>query len=120
MKITSNHWKMKQGDIWMASLDPAKGCEQAGYRPVLIISGDLLNTHAPVIICCPLTTSIKSYKGNLVLSPTKTNGLKTDSEIMVYHIRSLSKARLIEKIGESGPDVVNFIHKSLNLLLTAQ
>jgi len=104
----------------MASLDPVKGSEQAGYRPVLIISGNLLNTHAPIIICCPLTTSIKSYKGNLILSPTKANGLKADSEIMIYQIRSLSKARLIEKIGESGPEAVNFIHKSLNMLLTAQ
>lgn len=117
--ITSNHWKMKQGDIWMAHLEPVKGGEQAGFRPVLIISGDLLNTHAPVVICCPLSTSIKAYKGNLVLSPTPTNGLKADSEIMVYHIRSLSKGRLIEKVGEAGAEVVRFIHQSLHTLLTA-
>lgn len=60
---------MKQGEIWQANLNPSKGSEQAGFRPVVILSGNLLNQHLPVVITAPLTTRIKNYKGNPVLKP---------------------------------------------------
>jgi mRNA-degrading endonuclease toxin of MazEF toxin-antitoxin module len=61
---------------------------------VLIISGNLLNGHAPVLICCPLNTSLKHYKGNPVLEPSNHNGLKKSSEVMEMHVRSIAKERL--------------------------
>ena len=91
---------MKQAEIWMVNLNPIRGSEQAGMSPVVIISGNLLNTHAAVVIACPLTSKIKNYHGNVVLNPNKTNGLKSKSEILTFHIRSISKDRLIEKIGK--------------------
>jgi mRNA interferase MazF len=90
---------MKQRDIWYANLNPGKGSEQLGFRPVVIISGNLLNQYLPVVITCPLTTKIKNYKGNIVLEPNDENGLSEKSEIMVFHIRSVSKDRLVKKIG---------------------
>lgn len=47
----------------------------------------------------PLTTRIKRYRGNPALQPTKSNGLKAVSEMLVFHIRSVSKDRMIEKMG---------------------
>ncbi|NEN25736.1 type II toxin-antitoxin system PemK/MazF family toxin [Cryomorpha ignava] len=91
---------MRQGEIWMANLNPIRGSEQYGMRPVVIISGNLLNTHAAVIIACPLTSKIKNYHGNVILKPKKTNGLKAKSEILTFHIRSISKERLIERMGK--------------------
>jgi len=90
---------MKQAEIWFADLNPAKASEQAGYRPVVIISGNLLNTYMTIVIACPLTSKIKNYKGNIVLQPTKQNGLDQISEVLVFHIRSISKNRLVKKIG---------------------
>lgn len=90
---------MRQGEIWHANLNPTKGSEQAGFRPVVIISGNLLNTHLPVVICCPLTSKVKNYKGNLVLQPDTVNNLSAPSEIPTFHIRSLSKERLVSRIG---------------------
>jgi mRNA interferase MazF len=90
---------MKQCEIWYANLNPGKGSEQQGFRPVVIVSGNLLNQYLPVVITCPLTTKIKNYKGNVVLEPNETNGLTEKSEIMVFHIRSVSKDRLVKKIG---------------------
>ena len=109
---------MRQGEIWMAELNPVRGSEQAGYRPVVIISGDLLNTFAPVLICCPLTTSIKSYKGNVILEPTAENGLKHVSEIMVYHVRSLAENRRVERVGHVPETVVKQLHQTMQILLT--
>ena len=90
---------MKQGEIWFANLNPSKGSEQAGLRPVVIISGNLLNQHLSVVIVVPLTTKIKNYKGNPVLFPSKANGLKAESEMLVFHIRSVSKDRMVNKVG---------------------
>jgi mRNA interferase MazF len=90
---------MKQCEIWYANLNPGKGSEQQGFRPVVIISGNMLNQYLSVVIACPLTTKLKYYKGNIVLHPNEDNGLTEKSEIMVFQIRSISKDRLTKKIG---------------------
>jgi mRNA interferase MazF len=108
---------MKQGEIWYANLNPIKGQEQSGFRPVVIVSGNLLNTYLNLVICCPLTTKIKNYKGNIVLQPTKTNKLKQASEIIVFHIRSISKDRLTKKIGEITEQEIKSVKKTVNELL---
>ena len=104
---------MKQGEIWYADLNPAKGNEQTDYRPVVIISGNLLNLYLNIIIACPLTSKIKNYKGNLILKPTKKNGLDRKSEVLVFHIRSISKNRLVRKKGEIEIDEIRLIKESL-------
>lgn len=91
---------MKQGEIWYVDLSPTKGSEQSGQRPVLIISGNLLNQHLNVVIACPLTTKIKNYKGNVILKPTKNNRLTETSEVLTFHIRSISKERFLRKVGD--------------------
>ncbi|MDI1324128.1 MAG: type II toxin-antitoxin system PemK/MazF family toxin [Algoriphagus sp.] len=91
---------MRQGEIWMSDLNPSIGSEQAGRRPVVILSGNLMNRFLQVVITAPLTSKIKNYQGNPILHPNQINGLKIQSEILVFHIRSISKDRLIEKIGE--------------------
>lgn len=108
---------MKQGEIWYANLNPVEGRKQAGFRPVLIISGNLANTYAPVVVCCPLTTKLKHYKGNPVLEPTTTNGLKTTSEVMVIQIKSMAKSRLKMRIGKVPDEVVKTIKQTLQDLL---
>jgi mRNA interferase MazF len=108
---------MKQGEIWQADLNPPKRSEQAGSRPVVIISGNLLNQHLPVVIAVPLTTKIKNYKGNPLLKPSKTNGLKGESEMLVFHIRSISKDRLKKKQGNIEASELTQAIKTLNDIL---
>lgn len=109
---------MKQGEIWFANLNPTEGSEQAGFRPVLIVSGNLANTYAPVVVCCPITTKLKHYKGNPILSPNKVNGLKAPSEVMVIHIRSLAKSRLKSLIGKIHADELLLAKQTITELLT--
>ncbi len=108
---------MKQGEIWSCDLNPTKGSEQSGYRPVVIISGNVLNSYLQIVIVCPLTTKIKNYKGNVILDPNETNNLNNRSEILTFHIRSVSKARLIQKIGSISPSELTRIKKCLNEIL---
>ncbi len=108
---------MRQAEIWLADLNPVTGSEQAGMRPVVIVSGDLLNRYLPVVIVCPLTTKVKGYKGNVVLPPNTENGLKQPSEVLVFHIRSLSKERLVRRIGKISSMSLNLIKKGLDEIL---
>ena len=108
---------MKQGEIWMTNLNPTKGSEQNGVRPVIIISGNLLNDYANVVMVCPLTTSLKKYHGNLILTPNTFNGLSDISEALTLHIRSVSKDRLISKLGKIKSEELQKIKNCLNDLL---
>lgn len=108
---------MKQREIWNANLNPTKGSEQSGFRPVVIVSGNLLNQHLSVVIVIPLTTKIKRYKGNPILSPSKINKLKEESEMLVFHVRSVSKDKLVNKIGDVDPSDFNLSIKTLNEIL---
>lgn len=108
---------MRQGEIWYANLNPSKGSEQAGFRPVVIMSGNLLNQYLSVVIVVPLTTKIKNYKGNPVLKPTKANCLKSESEMLIFHIRSVSKDRLVEKFGNIESSELERAIKTLNDIL---
>ena len=90
---------MKQREIWYANLNPAMGSEQKGFRPVVIVSGNMLNKYLQIVIACPLTTKIKGYKGNVLLNPDDLNGLTKKSEVLTFHIRSISKDRMIKKLG---------------------
>lgn len=109
---------MKQGEIWYANLNPVKGSEQSGHRPVLIMSGNLLNEYLPVVICCPLTTKIKNYKGNIILEPDQENNLSQKSEVLTFHIRSVAKERLQKKIGKVSAVQIELLRKYLNEILT--
>ena len=108
---------MKQGEIWYANLNPTKGNEQAGHRPIVIISGDLMNAHLGIVICCPLTSKVKNYKGNTIITPNASNKLEHASEILTFHIHSISKDRLTKKIGVISKSELNATIKSLNEIL---
>jgi mRNA interferase MazF len=108
---------VKQGEIWYADLNPIKGSEQAGMRPVVVVSGNMLNSLISTVIAFPLTTKIKNYKGNLVLSPTVKNGLEQTSEVLIFHIRSLSKERLTKKLGSVTMDEIKQLKQGLDDIL---
>lgn len=108
---------MKQAEIWYANLSPVIGSKQKGHRPVVIISGNLMNTHLPIVIACPLSTKIKNYKGNIVLEPDNQNGLAKKSEVMTFLIRSISKERLVKKVGSISAEQLEWIKEGLDDLL---
>ncbi len=108
---------MKQGEIWFTNLDPVKGSEQSGYRPIVILSGNLLNENSRILIVAPITSKIKNYKGNPILEPNNKNGLNEISEVLIFHIRSISQDRLIKKIGEMDHSDLELAIKTLNEIL---
>lgn len=85
-----------RGEIWTANLNPTHGHEQAGNRPVLILSTNTFN-HGPadLIFVLPLTTTNRQIPFHLAVTPPE-GGLKTTSYILCDAGRSISKQRLGE------------------------
>ena len=106
-----------QKEIWMADLNPVQGSEQSGIRPVVIISGDSMNKYYSVVIICPLTTKLKSYKSCPVIQPDKLNKLKSVSQVISFQIRTIAKSRLKKRIGSIQDDLLEQIKEGVNIFL---
>lgn len=109
---------MKQKDVYIADLNPIKGSEQKGVRPIVIISGNAMNDNLEICIACPLTSNIKGYAGSVFIPKDKLNNLDQDSEAITFQIRSISKSRLLQKIGEISNSQLQEIKTKLNEVLT--
>jgi mRNA interferase MazF len=109
---------MWQKEIWMADLEPVKGREQGGRRPVVIISGNTMNEHYGVRIICPLSSQVKNFTGCVFLKKDKLNKLPKDSEVLTFQLRTISTARLIKKIGVITPEQLRNIRLFLNEIFT--
>ena len=109
--------KIRQKELWQVYFDPVSGSEQSGNRPAVVISGDTLNKNLDVVIVCPLTSSIHKFEGNVILNPNDENGLKKSSEILVFHIRTISKLRFKRRIGKITENQLNQIKNTLNEIL---
>jgi len=105
---------MLQRDIYLANLNPTKGREQTGKRPVVIISGNTMNKNLGIFIVCPISSKIKNYAGCIKLEKNKTNKLTENSEIITFQIRTIAKERMIKKIGEITDTELKEIFYSLN------
>lgn len=108
---------MKKGEIWMAELNPVKGSEQSGQRPVIIVSGNAMNDHFDLVITCPLSSKVKNFPGNIILQPDNINGIKEKSEILVFQIRTISKQRLKVKLGNIGKEDMSKLEENLLKIL---
>jgi mRNA interferase MazF len=89
--------------VFLASLDPTHGSEQAGRRPVLIVSRERINQLLPVVNGIPLTSRkapARVIYPNEVLLPAGVAGLAVDSIALCYQIRTLDKSRLERDLGE--------------------
>ena len=97
--MLENQINCKTGDIYMADLDVnGEGSLQTGRRPVLIISNDMANKYSPVITVIPMTSRMGKKK-----LPThvyiKDCGLRKPSIALAEQITSISKSKLLNKMG---------------------
>jgi len=71
---------VKRGDVYLADLDPVKGSEQAGRRPVLVFEDDHLIQATLTVVVIPFTTNLKMQNLPMcVLAPAGEGGLRQDS-----------------------------------------
>ncbi|MBI4339167.1 MAG: type II toxin-antitoxin system PemK/MazF family toxin [Chloroflexi bacterium] len=106
-----------RGDLWLVSLDPTRGHEQAGVRPALVVSVDLFSQGpAELVVVVPLTTTARGIPLHVEVAPPE-GGLKLRSYIKCEDIRSLSRHRLMERWGTVSPDTIAEVEERLRILL---
>jgi len=89
---------IKRGEIYFISLDPAKGREQAGKRPVLVVSSDTINVQPLVVTVVAGTDSrnvSRNYPTNVRVTAAES-GLPKDTVFLCFQVRSLDHARFRE------------------------
>lgn len=92
-----------RGDIVWADLDPTRGHEQGGQRPVLVISHDVFNERSGTVIALAITSQPQRAGFPLTLE-IRSVQLPKPSWIKLHQIRTLSTERLGRKLGRISPE----------------
>jgi len=108
--------RILRGDIFWADLNPARGHEQAGLRPVVIISHDVFNERSGTVIALAITSQPQKAGFPLTLELTDVQ-LTKQSWVKISQLRTLSTERLGEKIGQVSPEVLAQLVEGLNELV---
>ncbi len=110
--------EIKRGDIFLANLEPVKGHEQGGVRPILIIQNDSGNEASPVTIIASITSKIYSREFSTNVQINKQDsGLKVNSTILLNQIRSIDKTRLIKKISHLDEEIMKQVNLAIKISL---
>jgi len=91
-----------RGEIWWADLKPVRGHEQAGERPVLILSNDLFNRRSGTVIAMAITSQPQSAGFPLAL-PLPAGTLPRPSWVKISQVRTISVERIGKRLGELNP-----------------
>ena len=107
----------RRGDLWWVDLGTPMGHEQGGRRPALILSVNPFNRGtADLVVILPLTTRAKHIRSHVAVNPPE-GGLSELSFIKCEDIRSISRARLTERIGLVAPATLRSVETIIRYLL---
>jgi mRNA interferase MazF len=88
--------KIRQGEIWLANLNPSRGTEPGKCRPVLVVQNQgLLDIQHPSTLIVPLTTKLIDHAEPLRIRIKTQAGLDHDSDLLIDQIRAIDNKRFI-------------------------
>ena len=105
-----------RGDIVWADLNPVRGSEQAGLRPVLILSADVFNRHSGTVVAVALTSQPPRAGFPLTL-PLSDPRLPKKFWGKIGQVRTLSTERLGKRLARATPDELEQVLEGLNEIL---
>ncbi len=108
--------EIKQFDIWLANLNPARGTEPGKTRPVVILQTDLLNNIHPSTLICPVTSQVIP-EANFLRVHLKKGPLDKASDILVDQIRALDNSRLVQRLGKLNKDQIKLFKRNILSIL---
>ena len=107
----------KHGEIWIVDFSPARGSEQAGLRPALIIQNNIGNHVSGTTIIAAVSTNLRSNPTNVLVKASQKTGLNQDSMIKTSQLLTVSKDRLIQRLGTIDAQAISEVNKSLRISL---
>ena len=81
--------KVDRFSVWGVNLNPTQGSEQAGYRPVLVLSPDVMNHRLKTVIIAPMTTKLRGWPTRIPIEHGGKSG-----EVALDQLRTIDKSRL--------------------------
>ncbi|MGB8435153.1 MAG: type II toxin-antitoxin system PemK/MazF family toxin [Burkholderiales bacterium] len=108
--------RILRGEIRWADLNPARGREQSGMRPVLILSHDVFNERSGTVIAVALTSQPQRAGFPLTLE-LKAAKLKKRSWVKISQIRTLAVERIGERLGRASPEETSQVVEGLDEII---
>ena len=108
--------RILRGEIRWADLNPVRGREQAGLRPVLILSHDVFNDRSGTVIAVALTSQPQRAGFPLTYELQATK-LAKQSWVKISQIRTLSGERIGGKLGRASPEEIEHVVEGLNEII---
>jgi mRNA interferase MazF len=100
------------GDIVWLSFDPQIGREQAGHRPAVVLSPAAYNAKTSLMVCCPMTTQIKNYPFEVIISAANPSAVLAD------RVKSLGwRRRKAKRKGAISPDELAEVRAKIRALI---
>jgi mRNA interferase MazF len=105
--------RILRGEVRWVDLNPVRGHEQGGLRPVLVISHDVFNEHSGTVIVMAITSKPQKAGFPLVLKLEEA-GLPKESWLKISQIRTFSVERIGTKVGRVGDETLARALEGLN------
>ena len=105
-----------RGEVWLVNWNPARGSEQAGKRPALVIQNDIGNEKASTTIVAAISGSVKLYPMNVKIDPPE-GGLERSSIVKTSQILTVSKERLEKRLGRISAKKMKEVNLAIKLSL---
>lgn len=105
-----------RGEVWLVNWNPARGSEQAGKRPALVIQNNIGNEKASTTIVAAISGSVKIYPMNIKVDPPE-GGLERPSIIKTSQILTVSKGRLEKRLGKISEKKMKEVNRAIKLSL---
>jgi mRNA interferase MazF len=109
---------LRPGDIWLASLNPAVGSEQAGRRPAVVVSGPLhLSLPHAVVFVVPITSRDRGLRHQIPITSQASGLTKLPSFARPEDARAVAHERLAYRLGSVTPVELSSIRRILRAFL---
>ncbi|MBE0645002.1 MAG: type II toxin-antitoxin system PemK/MazF family toxin [Bacteroidetes bacterium] len=108
--------RILRGEVRWADLNPVRGNEQAGQRPVLILSQDVFNERSGTVIAVAITSQAPRAGFPLTLEVEQA-ALPKKSWIKISQIRTLSVERIGRRLGRIAPEQMALVIEGLNEII---
>ena len=108
--------RILRGEIRWAELDPSRGAEQKGQRPVLVLSHDVFNERSGTVIAAALTSQ-EPRAGYPLTLETAASGLPKRSWIKISQVRTLAIERLGRRLGRASEEELAAVVDGLNEII---
>lgn len=105
-----------RGEVWLVNWNPARGSEQAGKRPALVIQNNIGNEKSSTTIVAAISGSVKIYPMNVKVDSPE-GGLERPSIVKTSQILTVSKERLEKRLGRISAKKMEEVNRAIKLSL---